>query len=263
MKKRLSCLRPALCARLARRGAAWPCRTSGAFCSHGALRRVAGFTGAWALLAGAATLFADDAAHAFLWEQANARLAAAQQPADFQAAARDYNRLVQEGVRNGPLFFNLGTALLLAGDAGSAATALERAECYDGCTPDIRTNLRLALASGKGPDRDWPWHRVAFFWHYEHPIRLRLLVALGGWLLLWIGIALRQLARSGNAEGLSRTSAWKRRTSGLASLCVSFGILLALCFGASAGVSLLRETQREQAWRGHTFDNPSQPERAP
>ena len=51
-----------------------------------------------------------------LWNEANAALANAVKPADYLRAARSYQALVDSGVRNGPLFYNLGTALLKAGD---------------------------------------------------------------------------------------------------------------------------------------------------
>lgn len=192
-----------------------------------------------------------DAARAFLWEEANATLAAARTPDEYLRAARAYNRLVLDGVRNGPLFFNLGTALLLAGDAPNAVAALERAERYDGGTPDIRANLRLALAARSGQsDSELPWSRMAFFWHFDQPARARAAEALAGWCLLWLGLLLRLLSR-------------RRRARSLGGSCTAFGAVLAVVFGASALLTYVQEAADSRAWPARVFVSRSQPEHRP
>ena len=88
---------------------------------------------------------------AFGWERANARFATARLPADFLEAAQSYNRLVLDGDTRGALFYNLGTALLLAGDAPNAIAALDRADRRLGATPASRANLRLAYGQLDAP----------------------------------------------------------------------------------------------------------------
>ena len=201
------------------------------------------------------TARADETTTRFLWEEANARMATAKTSDDYLAAARTYNRLVQEGIRNGPLFFNLGTALLLAGDAHNAVAALLRAERFEGCTADIRTNLRLAIAASTGhPDADLPWSRVAFFWHFDHPLRIRLLVALGGWSLLWLGLLLRLLTRDRTAVAPDMApSGAAVQVRALAGSCLFFGTLLGVVFGASVAVSLLQEHMQNRTWSERVF----------
>ena len=48
----------------------------------------------------------------FMWNQANATFASSRTADDFRRAAETYQALVDSGVRNGPLFDNLGIALL-------------------------------------------------------------------------------------------------------------------------------------------------------
>ncbi|MDA0991725.1 MAG: hypothetical protein O3A51_13365, partial [Verrucomicrobia bacterium] len=72
----------------------------------------------------------------FLWQEANAALAHAQQPEAFAHAADRYEQLIQRGARNGPLFYNYGLALLNAGKPDLAARALLRAERYAGTNPE-------------------------------------------------------------------------------------------------------------------------------
>lgn len=196
-----------------------------------------------------ASLRADDSSALFRWEQANARMAAASTPEDFLAAANTYNKLATEGVRSGPLFYNLGTALLLAGDSENAVAALRRAERYLGSTPEIRVNLRQALALQAGqPDADLPWDHMVFFWHYDEPLRVRALVAGCGWSLLWLALLLRLLARpAGTATGV--TSYLKS----FANSCLLFGLLLFLVFSGSAAFSLLQEKMDERTWGERTF----------
>ncbi len=196
----------------------------------------------------AVPLLADEASSRFLWEQANARMAAAHTPEDFLETARTYNQLVSEGVRNGPLFCHLGTAVLLAGDGENAAAALRRAERYLGSTPEIRVNLRQALALQSGqPDADLPWDHVVFFWHYDEPLRVRVLVALCGWLLLWLALLLRLLTRpTGANEGHGRILSF-------ANSCLFFGLLLFLVFISSAAFSLLQEQLDARTWTERVF----------
>ena len=198
--------------------------------------------------AAAAASRADENTRRFMWDEANARLAAAQRPADYLVAARVYNALVRDGVRNGPLFFNLGTALLLAGDGENAAAALQRAERYSGSTPGIRANLRLALAARSGqPDAELPWNRVAFFWHYDLPVRTRVLVALAAWALVWLAILARPLAAAPATGG-----AWARLRA-VAGAGLVLAAVLGGVYAASAGVSLLQERADDRAWPERVF----------
>ena len=194
---------------------------------------------------------ADEATARFLWEQANANMASARAPEDYLDAARVYNRLVTDGARNGPLFFNLGTALLLAGDGPNAVAALQRAERYAGSTPEIRTNLKLARAvNARQAEAELPWQRVLFFWHYDLPARVRLVVVLAGWSILWAGVFLRQLTRpqAPGERAMPVRPGVGGRIRTLGGSCVFFGILLSLVFGASALITGLQEQQDVRTW---------------
>ncbi len=196
---------------------------------------------------------ADDASRWFLWEQANARMAAARTPDDFLAAARAYHELVNDGVRNGPLFFNLGTALLLAGDSENAAVALRRAERYAGSTPEIRTNLRQALALQSGQtDAELPWDYLLFFWHHDAPLPIRAQAALGGWLLLWVALLLRLWSHPGAG-----------RLRAFANAGLLFGVLTFSIFLASVTLSWLQEQADDRGWSERVFAGKTIPEAAP
>jgi hypothetical protein len=165
-------------------------------------------------------------ARRFIWDEANSRTGAARTPADFLAAARAYEGLVAAGVRSGPLFYNLGIALLKAGEYDAALAALLRAERYEGTNPDIERNLRLAFARGQ-TDRSvsLPWYRVPLFWHYGLAAPVRLTVAAVAFSLCWLALLLR-FAR------------WAR---GFARPLLTFAAMALILFGSSAATSLREE----------------------
>ena len=114
----------------------------------------------------------------FMWEEANARMASADSAADFLQAARSYRELLADGVENGPLLHNLGTALLLAERYRPALAAFETAEVYLGWSPAVSRNMRLAaLGDEDSGGTELPWHRIPLFWHYRMSLRLRTLIA--------------------------------------------------------------------------------------
>lgn len=190
-------------------------------------------------------LHAEDTARAFLWEQANTQAAAAVRPDDFLKAANTYNRLVADGVRNGPLFINLGNTLVMAGDGANAAAAFARAERYQGATPETRQGIAAALALKTGhAHADLPWSRTAFFWHYALPCTFRALVALCGWTLFWIGVFFRIRFR------LRRSRTYLRN---LSETCMLTGCLIAAVFAASTLMTLMHERHDDATWAARVF----------
>jgi hypothetical protein len=137
-------------------------------------------------------LVARGAEESFLWKQANAHVSSAQSAADFLAAARMYQRLVEAGIRNGPLFYNLGTALLNAERHAAAVVALRRAERYSGSRVETRRNLRLALAGMRVDGAaHLPWYRTPLFWHYWISAAHQGIIVAIGFALCWVAAGLR------------------------------------------------------------------------
>jgi len=165
--------------------------------------------------------------HRFAWDQGNVLVSTAQTPADFQRAADAYRRLIASGVRNGPLFYNYGTALMKAERYDDALGALLRAERYVGTNEDIRRNLRIARASGDEDEQTGlPWHRIPLFWHYGLAGTTRLTIALVAFSMVWLALAARVVGWA----GLSRH------------VLVLSLIVLAL-FGSSVAVSFHGESR--------------------
>jgi hypothetical protein len=163
----------------------------------------------------------------FLWEEANSRMVSAQTPEDFLAAALVYRELAGNGVRNGSLFYNMGVALMLAGQHERALYAFRRAEHYTGSSEEIRRNMMICLAGyEKEEDVSLPWHRFLLFWHYGLPGSTRMAIAAVAFSLCWLAVA----AGSVGYRRLSRPV-----------LTVAF--LALVLFGSSAATTLHQESR--------------------
>jgi len=183
----------------------------------------------------------------FIWDQANTQMIHAAHPDDYLKAAQSYSRLLQNGVVNAPLLINLGTALTLGGDTRHARAAFERAELYSGTTPEIRNGLIAALTRQKeSTGAELPWHRTAFFWHYGIPARLRIIIALCGWSLLWTGILFYSFRKRSRHRPLQLILT-------LAETCMIAGSLIFLIFAASSVFTLLQERQSRSQWAAPQF----------
>lgn len=128
-----------------------------------------------------------------LWDEANAKIAHSKNKHDFLESANLYHYLIKMGIRNGDLFYNFGTALLLAGQYDEALSAFVRAERYHGLTWEIKQNIRCALAGQTKTWEEWhgTWRRYIFFWHYRLGLRLRVFIVISSLLIIAIGLCLR------------------------------------------------------------------------
>lgn len=170
----------------------------------------------------------------FLWNQANAAMASAEETSDFASAARLYRELIGRGARSAELYGNYGTALLLADEPAAALDAFLRAERRSGTTPDLRHNIMLAMSAMRNPSGDHsdlimaelPWTRLPLFWHYQIPLHSRIGITLFLFNMLWLAGFLRILRLKDTARGLAVASV--------------VGLVL---FGSSSLVSLHREAR--------------------
>ena len=186
-----------------------------------------------AILLGAAareTRAAEVAPDAFEWERAGQAMAAAATEEDFLDAAGMYYAMVTNGASSGPLFYNLGTALLLAGKKPAAAEALMAAERRMGTSAEVADNLRLALADDGSPGH-LPASRVFLCWHYGIPFSTRIDLAVLGWTLFWIAAA--AVALLGGGRRLRPLRAILRAAAALS-------LLLFVVYGASTAITCLQ-----------------------
>ncbi|MDP2991436.1 MAG: BatD family protein, partial [Kiritimatiellota bacterium] len=149
-------------------------------------------TGSLVLFSCAPASALDASERAFIWHEGYARMAAARTPAAYLRAAQTYQKLVDAGVRNGPLFYNLGTALLQAGQIDPAIDAFQRAEQFLGAQGDIRQNLEIAMArKADNETAEWPWYRLVLFWHFNLPAATRMMAAAIAFFIFWAALTLR------------------------------------------------------------------------
>lgn len=115
--------------------------------------------------------------------------------AAFAKSAAGFESVIDSGVENARLHFNLGNALLQSGDRGGAIVEYLRAGALDPADPDIAANLAFARsqvpgrpAIGEDPSIA---DRLATWWHVV-PLRWRAAIALGLWMLFWSLLVVRQ-----------------------------------------------------------------------
>lgn len=190
---------------------------------------------------------AQSAAERFLWDQANTRITHASQPEDFLKAAETYQRLLEENLVNPALLNNLGCALTMGGDYANAVKAFERAERYSGTTLETTQGIIAALSRRENSaNTEMPWYHTAFFWHFRVPTRLRVLTALAGWSLIWIGVLFYVLRRRQTHKALNIILT-------LSETFMITGAMMLLLFGASSIFTILQEHQDQSYWRNVEF----------
>lgn len=122
-------------------------------------------------------------------EKAQSAFAAATNAAMYAEAARQFDYLVaEEGIRNGPLFYNLGNCWFMAGDVGRAILSYRRAEQFLPADPDLRHNLGAAraLRTDLIPERErHPLAAKLLGWHFGTSARLRWWLFAACWTVFW------------------------------------------------------------------------------
>ncbi len=155
----------------------------------------------------------------------------------YQKAMIRFERLLQDGVVNGKLFYNLGNTYFQFHDLGRAVLNYRRAQLYIPHDDNLRQNLLSARS--QQPDRIEPQQEVMlaktfFFWHYDLSVGVRLFLLAVANLLLWVGLA-RRLHRG---HGL-----WWPLALALTMVVMMAGSLLHERFGRQAqGVLVAAET---------------------
>ncbi len=114
----------------------------------------------------------------------------------FRAAAAELQQIADRGIANASLEFNLGNALLRAGETGPAILAYLRARSLDPTDERIAANLAVARTRvGDRPSRvegDSLADRLAS-WRHLLPLETRAIAAAAAWILLWAIVAARAL----------------------------------------------------------------------
>lgn len=118
----------------------------------------------------------------------------AYQERNFPAAIEAFERLVDEGVAQEELFYNLGNAYYRNGQLGPAIANYERAWQIDPGVDAVAENLRRAVGqTERALPRPAPpaWEEALFFWHSDQAAREGLVVAAIAWIIGWVLLIVR------------------------------------------------------------------------
>jgi hypothetical protein len=114
----------------------------------------------------------------------------------FREARDKFQAVVDTGIENGQLYYNLGNTHLRLGEIGRAIADYRRAERLTPRDSRLRANLRFArslrrdhiVASGERT-----LLQAVFFWHYSLTLRARTTAAMVGYGLFWLLLLVQQL----------------------------------------------------------------------
>ncbi len=139
--------------------------------------------------------------------------------------ARDaFQAVVDAGVENGKLYYNLGNAHVRLGEIGPGIADYRRALKLTPTDEQLKANLRFARSLTR--DRIQPSGATAalhtmFFWHFNIPLRQRLTLGLIAYSVFWLIL-------------IARVVIW-RGGFGYAAVCA---LIVVLSLGISIGLEL-------------------------
>ena len=148
----------------------------------------------------------------------------------FRRAANRYQLLVNDGIENGKLWYNLGNAQLQSDEIGKAIAAYRSAQRYMPSDGRVITNLEYARSLVTNPmlaeDSTSLLQRLAF-WHESLPTQVRLTLGMFFWFACWTLVATRFFCL----------------IPGFKTASIALGIA-ALALGVSVGADLADQHQR-------------------
>lgn len=112
----------------------------------------------------------------------------------FRESTERFQLLIDSGIINGDLYYDLGNAYLQSGDLGRAVANYLRADAINPDDPRIEANLTHARSlvrpqvAREGSDA--LLHRLTF-WHHGWPIKWRVILFASFWSILWASILMR------------------------------------------------------------------------
>jgi tetratricopeptide (TPR) repeat protein len=113
-----------------------------------------------------------------------------------------YTSLLEQGVENGTIYYNLGNAYLRNGELGRAIAAYRHSQSFQPRNQDLHANLDFARKSAKDaiqPPQPSALLATLFFWHYQLSLSELVWTVLVVNLLLWSILVLRLYRRASEA----------------------------------------------------------------
>jgi len=149
--------------------------------------------------------------------------------AAFRQARDGLESVVDAGIDNGPLYYNLGNTHLRLGEIGAAIADYRRAQRLIPNDRRLKANLQFARSLMRDhiePSGKRTFLRTVFFWHYSWPLRARKTAAMIVYGLFWLLLVVRVR--------------WPRVNAGYAALaCLAFWPLL----GVSVAIDLRSQSR--------------------
>ena len=113
----------------------------------------------------------------------------------YERSAMRYERIFREGgIRNGKLFYNLGNVYFRMNDIGRAILNYLRAEQYIPNDSNLEQNLAYARKNRLDKVEEKQKTKVLktlFFWHYDIPASIRLIIFTSCFALIWVFASIR------------------------------------------------------------------------
>lgn len=116
----------------------------------------------------------------------------------YEASVAAFEQLVDQGVANADVFYDLGNAYYRSGLLAPAIANYERALQLDPGRRNAQENLQRAVSQTERamsrPQRP-EWEQNLFFWHFGITRGTSLVIASSFWCLAWILLAVRLVRR--------------------------------------------------------------------
>ena len=152
--------------------------------------------------------------------------------AEFRSAAERFQLLVNDGVVNGELYYDLGNAYFQAGDLGQAIANYLRARQLIPNDPRLEANLAHARTLVRPQvvkeGSDALLHRLTM-WHHGWPVQWRLIIFGIAWITLWVAVLTRSWIRYAGFRWVIGTTA-----------------IVAIAFGLSSSLTLTDNAALQQ-----------------
>lgn len=115
----------------------------------------------------------------------------------YEESVTRYRKLIEQGgIQNGKLYYNIANAYMLKGDLGRAILNYRRAEELMPADHNLQSNLQFARSKVRDQIPPKPRQRIletVFFWHYDLPAGLRLVLFAAAFNLIWLLALLKLL----------------------------------------------------------------------
>ena len=116
----------------------------------------------------------------------------------YQDAVIYYNSIIESGIKNAELYYNIANAYLRLDKTGMAILNYRRALLYSPEDPQIRYNLEYARTMQKNEFSTGTEHEILnilLFWHYLIPQLVKILILAAAALVFWSSLILIRFGR--------------------------------------------------------------------